>query len=226
MNPNRKQPAVIAVVLALAIAVYFAVGRTGAPSMTTGEPAADEGVAMGVASGQPTGRPSTAPLERAMVPVQPQADENTARPVGPSFWPGVTLDVLDAHTRAPLAEFHYRRKEPLPGQKQIDGAMADTEEPGRFRFRTTPGEVSIWPRGQGTLGFGQAWMDVDLVAGLQTVRLVLKPACLIRFESASTVPQHGCRTRSGTGCGTARSRGSAALVTRGDRWAARRSDSR
>ncbi len=96
----------------------------------------------------------------------------------------VLVETVDGQSgkRVPLDEFHYRRESMLPGQVQHDRARADTEEPGRFRFWTAPGAISMWPRGQGRLGYGGTGKDLELVPGLQSVRFELPPACLIRFE--------------------------------------------
>jgi len=92
----------------------------------------------------------------------------------------VLVETVDGQTgkRVPLDEFHYRREKPLPGQKQNDRARADTEEPGRFRFWTAPGAISMWARGQGKLGL----RDLKLVPGRQSVRFELWPPCRIHFE--------------------------------------------
>ena len=62
-------------------------------------------------------------------------------------------------------------------------ARADVEEPGRFRFWTAPGAAHIWP-GEipSGLDYGTRVKDIELVPGLQSVRLELKPVYTIRFE--------------------------------------------
>lgn len=96
----------------------------------------------------------------------------------------VQVETVDGRTgrRVPLDELHFRRKKPLPGQVQNDRARADTEQPGRFRFWTEPGAISMWPRGEDRLGYGSAGKDVEVVPGLQSVRVELAPACLIRLD--------------------------------------------
>ncbi len=96
----------------------------------------------------------------------------------------VLVETVDGQTgkRVPLDEFRYRRKKPLPGQKWNDMARADTMEPGRFRFWTAPGAISMWAMGERKLGFARSGRDLKLVPGRQSVRFELVPACRIRFE--------------------------------------------
>ena len=96
----------------------------------------------------------------------------------------VLVETVDGRTgeRVPLDEFHYRREEALPGQVQIDRSRADTVEPGRFRFWTVPGAISMWPRNQAHLGYGNHWMDLELLPGLQRVRFELPGIYTMRFE--------------------------------------------
>ena len=56
-------------------------------------------------------------------------------------------------------------------------------EPGRFRFWTAPGAASVQPYGiPSGSGYGWREMDLELVPGLQSVRLELGPRYAIRFE--------------------------------------------
>ena len=106
----------------------------------------------------------------------------------------VLVETVDGQTgeRVPLDGFYYRKQETLPGQVHNDGARADTEEPGRFRFWTAPGAVRVWPGIPGELDYGRNWEDLELVPGLQSVRFELGPVCAIRFEfrdGEATLPQ-------------------------------------
>lgn len=96
----------------------------------------------------------------------------------------VLVETVDGRTgeRVPVDEFYYRSQELLPGQVHNDWARADFEEPGRFRFWTAPGAVTIWPRNQSKLGYGLAWMDLELDPGLQSVRFELEPVYAMFFE--------------------------------------------
>ncbi len=90
----------------------------------------------------------------------------------------VLVETVDGQTgkRVPLDEFRYRRKS---GQ---NWARADTVEPGRFRFWTAPGAISMWAMGERKLGFARSGRDLKLVPGRQSVRFELVPACRIHFE--------------------------------------------
>lgn len=96
----------------------------------------------------------------------------------------VLVETVDERTgeRVPLDEFYYKKREQLPGQLQNEWARADTVEPGRFRFWTTPGAMSIWPKNQARLGYGLAWMRLEIAPGLQSLRFELAPVYAMRFE--------------------------------------------
>ena len=55
-------------------------------------------------------------------------------------------------------------------------------EPGRFRFWATPGSIRVrtWATPSGANY--RHTQDLELVSGLQSVRLELAPACALRFE--------------------------------------------
>lgn len=96
----------------------------------------------------------------------------------------VFVETVDAQSgeRAALHDFYFRHQDPVVGRASNDWMRAEMVEPGSFRFWTTPGEVSIWPRNQGTLGYGLNWMRVDLVPGQQSVQFELHPIYAIHME--------------------------------------------
>ena len=105
----------------------------------------------------------------------------------------VQVETVDGRTgeRVPLEEFYYRHLEPPPGLERNDWARADTEEPGRFRFWTVPGAVSIYPRSQDERGYGLRWEEHRLVPGFQSLRFELPPLHGMHFEfreDGSTLP--------------------------------------
>ena len=102
----------------------------------------------------------------------------------------VLVETVDARTgeRVPVEKIAYRTLEVLPDQVTHGGshAWADSKfeaDPGRFRFWAPPGVIHVKtasiPDGLDYGGFAQ---DLELVPGLQSVRLELTPACTIRFE--------------------------------------------
>jgi len=101
----------------------------------------------------------------------------------------VRVETVDAQTgeRIPLEQLRYIYKEDLPGRvHQIwsDQIWAGFDgEPGLFRVWTAPGAayVGTW-KIPSELGYGQSGKDLELVPGLQSVRLELTPPYTIRFE--------------------------------------------
>jgi hypothetical protein len=68
-------------------------------------------------------------------------------------------------------------------QLHFDWARADLEEPGRFRFWMAPGAAYVSTLGiPSGLDYGDQREDLELVPGLQSVRLELAPVYAIRFE--------------------------------------------
>jgi len=98
----------------------------------------------------------------------------------------VLVETVDGQTgeRVPLDQFYYRSEEPLPLQLQRDWAKAETAEPGRFRFWTTPGTVKVWPRfpSGSDLEYGGSGQDLQVVPGLQSVKFKLAPVYAMHFE--------------------------------------------
>lgn len=98
----------------------------------------------------------------------------------------VHVDTVDARNgeRLPLEQIRFHRSAAVPQQVEHARATVGHDgEPGRFRFWTSPGAVSLqaWnmPRGQ---NYGVRQMELELVAGPQSVRLELAPPCAIEFE--------------------------------------------
>lgn len=97
----------------------------------------------------------------------------------------VLVETIDGQTgeRVTRDALYYRNEEPLPRQRQSDFARADTEGPGRFRFWAAPGKVMVWPKfptgADRDPGSGRV---LELIPGLQSVRLELPPVYAIRFE--------------------------------------------
>ncbi len=97
----------------------------------------------------------------------------------------VLVETVDERTgeRIPLDQIAYRLREVLPGQVQKDRVKADFEEPGLFRFWTAPGPVTFWPYNiPSELDYGMAWMNLEVVPGLQSVRFELAPVYAMHFE--------------------------------------------
>ncbi len=97
----------------------------------------------------------------------------------------VLIETVDGQTgeRVPRDALYYRRHEPLPRQRQNDFTKADTEEPGRFRFWAVPGKVMVWPKYPTGADRGSGSGKVlELIPGLQSVRLELGPVYAMRFE--------------------------------------------
>jgi hypothetical protein len=101
----------------------------------------------------------------------------------------VLVETVDARTgeRIPLEKLRYVYREDLPGRVHniwSDQIWTGFEgEPGLFRFWTAPGAayVTTWEI-PSELGYASNHKDLELVPGLQSVRLELAPPCRIRFE--------------------------------------------
>ena len=102
----------------------------------------------------------------------------------------VLVETVDAQTgeRIPLENIRYGYREVLSGRVRHDWSRVrlSTEfedEPGRFRFWTAPGPAYVqtfgFPSG---LDYGSRRKDLELVPGLQAVRLKLSPSSAIHFE--------------------------------------------
>ena len=95
----------------------------------------------------------------------------------------VVVETVDARTgeRIPAKDLKYGSRNVLPGQVNDRFGWADLEQPGRFRFWTAPGAAYVQTnRIVGDYGWRRE--DLELVPGLQSVRLEVGPAYLIRFE--------------------------------------------
>lgn len=101
----------------------------------------------------------------------------------------VHVETVDARTgkRIPVEKLRYIYKEDLPGRVHniwSDQIWTGYEgEPGLFRIWTAPGTtyVRTWDI-PSDFGYASSGMDLELVPGLQSVRLKLAPPCRIRFE--------------------------------------------
>lgn len=97
----------------------------------------------------------------------------------------VTVETVDAVTgeRIPVDQLFFRPKEVHPQQAHRDRVAANLEEPGRFRFWTLPGGVSMWPyQIPEELDYGSRSERIELVAGHQLVKLELWKPCEIHFD--------------------------------------------
>ncbi|MEM7305048.1 MAG: RNA polymerase sigma factor [Planctomycetota bacterium] len=102
----------------------------------------------------------------------------------------VFVETVDAQTgqRIPFDAIAYRTLEVLPDQVTHGGSspwqpVELEDEPGRFRFWAAPGAaaVNIWGSA-GDVEYGRHPKEVELVPGLQSLRLELAPSCKFRFE--------------------------------------------
>ncbi|MEM7305047.1 MAG: RNA polymerase sigma factor [Planctomycetota bacterium] len=101
----------------------------------------------------------------------------------------VFVESVDARTgeRVPLEKLRYIYKEELPGRVHhiwSDQIWTGFEgEPGLFRFWTAPGAAYLgtWKIRE-ELGYSSGGLDLELVPGLQSVRLELAPPYAFRIE--------------------------------------------
>ncbi len=101
----------------------------------------------------------------------------------------VLVETVDARTgeRIPLEKLRYVYEQDLPGR--VHNIWSDQiwtgfdGEPGLFRVWMAPGAgyVTTWDI-PSELGYAGLRKDLELVPGLQSVRLELVPPCLIHFE--------------------------------------------
>jgi hypothetical protein len=97
----------------------------------------------------------------------------------------VVVETVDEQTgeRIPLDELRHGNREVLPDQLHKGWVRAGAEEPGRFRFWMAPGAAYVSTLGiPSGLDYGGKWEELELVPGLQSVRLELAPDYAIRFE--------------------------------------------
>ncbi len=102
----------------------------------------------------------------------------------------VWVETVDASTgeRVPLEVIRYGTREDIPGRVHHDYSNARNHtafegEPGHFRFWSAPGAAYVRTYSiPSELNIGVARQDLELVAGLQSVRLELSPPCTIHFE--------------------------------------------
>lgn len=73
----------------------------------------------------------------------------------------VLVETVDTRTgvRVPIEQLHFRGTVRPPGLLFNNWQKLDADEPGRFRFWTPPGKVSIWPRSipRGSTTVCRAW---------------------------------------------------------------------
>ena len=121
-----------------------------------------------------------------MVELPPEGIENLELEV--EEFAEVVVETIDAETREliPLEELYFRSQVKQPGQYHTIWTAAETEQPGRFRFRTVRGRATMWTQNMPEeLGYGTGVKHLNLVNGLQTVPLELSPIYEIRFELRS-----------------------------------------
>lgn len=102
----------------------------------------------------------------------------------------VLVETVDAETGqgVSLETIGFRTMEALPDQVTHGGSgpwswVEPDTEPGRFRFWTTPGGAAVIARGKANgVDYGHFPEEVQLVPGLQSMRIELAPACILRFE--------------------------------------------
>lgn len=101
----------------------------------------------------------------------------------------VLIETVDSRTgeRIPLEKLRYIYKEDLPGRVHniwSDQIWTGFEgEPGLFRLWMAPGaaDVTTWEI-PSELGYASSYRSLELIPGLQSVRLELAPPCRIHFE--------------------------------------------
>lgn len=102
----------------------------------------------------------------------------------------VFVETVHARTgqAIPFEAIVYRTLEVLPGQVTHGGSVPwfpveFEDEPGRFRFWAAPGTMAVktWGATSG-MDYGHHSEEIELVPGLQSMRLELAPACMLRFE--------------------------------------------
>ncbi len=97
----------------------------------------------------------------------------------------VLVETVDAHTgeRIPFDQIYYRNMDVLPDLHQNNWTRAEPESPGRYRFWMAPGSAHMWSREVPSgLDYGERSMDLELVAGFQSVRFEFEPVYAFRIE--------------------------------------------
>lgn len=102
----------------------------------------------------------------------------------------VLVETVDARTgeRVPLESMAYKTLEVLPGQVTHGGSrpwlsVEFEGEPGRFRLWTAPATMALTPRSSSNgVDYVPRLEEFELTPGLQSMRLELTVACILRFE--------------------------------------------